>query len=147
MCLKTVFNYFSKLKEQFVVLELNGDRYLVITYSGNDMYTIGTFFSDDVGSDINSWIEFLDDPEEDLTSGDSSILHKHDCNNDIHIFSERENRYYLSHPVSNDSGIFIKISELRKLFHQWQELRSRILRPSKIKITEKCGVFNWEVVE
>ena len=145
MLLKNLCNYFFRPIKHFAIFELDR-RYRLKEYSDRGMYYLGSFFTDDVGSRAEDWIIFLDDPEDDdCYTGDSFVLQKLD-NGNVRVFAEYHERSYAPYPIPDSCTKLIKSSELRKLLCQWQELRSRDPRPPKIKITEKCGIFNMEAV-
>lgn len=128
-----------------MVLDTIKECYCIVESSNKGMNNLGEFFTCDVGSTVDHWIDFLNDPDWPETQSNWCILEKD--GDIVRIFDFLTEERYLPYPVPDDQVLKIKKTEFVRILYQWEEIAARDFWPRQIKITERRGVFNMEAID
>lgn len=131
------------------LVTLKFDCYLkrhIYYYSSNEtMYSLGSFFTSDVGCTIATWDDWICNAEnEDEASGNITILGKY--GSDIHLcvmFDDKGERQRLSNAKNI---VIISQTNLLNLLQDWKEKVCK-LKPPFVTIANNNGIFSLTTSE
>ena len=126
---------------EYIKMQISEYGYRSIAYSHDDMVTLASFFTTDVGCPAYEWESWILSEDEKLDVTSSNIN-----------FFEKEGRYlyisfsYDSRPKSKRTRLKIDRQNIVQLLHVWREKVCKA-KPKYVVITGDDGIFTMQTYD